>query len=197
MTDWLTPMIAKIAFVAMAAGWYAMRIPHVRKSRRTGIAHDAMDSRERLRLAISLTGLGIIPLVYIALGEPAFGRRSFHSGVALAGIAVAIAALVMFRLTHKALGRNWSVSLQMRQDHKLITHGVYARIRHPMYTAFWLWAIAQALLLPNWIAGLSGLIGFGTLYLLRVGPEEAMMERQFGQEYRDYMARTGRLWPKV
>jgi hypothetical protein len=63
----------------------------------------------------------------------------------------------------------------MREDHKLITNGVYARIRHPMYTAFWLWAIAQALLLPNWIAGLSGLIGFGTLYLLRVGPEEEMM----------------------
>ena len=45
----------------------------------------------------------------------------------------------------------------------LVTEGIYGRVRHPMYTAFWLWAVAQALLLPNWIAGFSGLIGFGTL----------------------------------
>lgn len=192
----MTPMIAKIAWVLMAVGWYALRIPHQRKARRTPIALNAMDRQEKLRLAISLTGLGIIPFAYVIFNEPAFARRPFSEPAAWLGIAVAIGALVMFRLTHKALGRYWSVSLQMREDHKLISNGVYARIRHPMYTAFWLWAIAQALLLPNWIAGLSGLIGFGTLYLLRVGPEEEMLLARFGEDYRAYMQRTGRLWPK-
>lgn len=196
MTLQMTPMVAKIVWVLMAVGWYALRIPHVRRSRKTPVAADGMDGTERLRLAVSLTGLGLIPFVYVLTGEPTFARRLFHPELAWAGVAVAIAALAMFRLTHKALGRNWSVSLQMRQDHKLVTEGVYARIRHPMYTAFWLWAIAQALLLPNWIAGLSGLVGFGTLYLLRVGPEEEMMIDRFGEDYRAYMARTGRLLPK-
>jgi protein-S-isoprenylcysteine O-methyltransferase Ste14 len=103
----------------------------------------------------------------------------------------------MFRLTHKALGRNWSVSLQLKDDHKLITNGIYSRIRHPMYTAFWLMALAQALLLPNWIAGLAGIAGFGTLYLLRVRHEEALMLAGFGAEYQAYMDRTGRLLPKL
>jgi protein-S-isoprenylcysteine O-methyltransferase Ste14 len=89
------------------------------------------------------------------------------------------------------------VSLQLKDGHKLITTGVYEKIRHPMYTAFWLWALAQALLLPNWIAGFAGLVGFGALYLLRVGPEEQLMIDQFGDEYRDYMARTGRILPKL
>jgi len=102
----------------------------------------------------------------------------------------------MFHLTHKALGRYWSVSLQMREDHKLITTGIYARIRHPMYTAFWLMALAQALLLPNWIAGFSGLVGFGILYVLRVGQEERIMLDTFGADYQAYMDRTGRLLPK-
>jgi protein-S-isoprenylcysteine O-methyltransferase Ste14 len=66
-----------------------------------------------------------------------------------------------------------------------------------MYSAFWLWALAQALLLPNWIAGFSGLVGFGVLYFGRVGREERMMLDAFGDEYRAYAARTRRIIPGV
>ena len=191
----MTITIAKIIWVALAIGWFTLRIPHDRRSRKTRVARDVMDAREKLRLAISLTGLGIIPFVYVIFGQPSFANRAFAPGLAWLGLALALAAIVMFHLTHKALGRNWSVSLQMREGHKLVTEGVYARIRHPMYTAFWLMALAQACLLPNWVAGFSGIIGFGTLYLLRVGPEEEMMVESFGEEYRAYMARTGRLTP--
>jgi protein-S-isoprenylcysteine O-methyltransferase Ste14 len=103
----------------------------------------------------------------------------------------------MFRRTHKDLGRNWSVTLEVRQQHALVTDGVYSRVRHPMYSAFWLWALAQALLLPNWIAGPAGIVGFGTLFLLRVTREEQMMTETFGEEYRAYMARTWRVFPGI
>jgi protein-S-isoprenylcysteine O-methyltransferase Ste14 len=195
----MTIALSKIVWLILGAGWFLLRIPHARRSRKTKVARDVMDRREKLRLAISLTGLGVIPLAYLVAGalwgEPAIGRRAFSPGLAMIGVALAAAALVMFHLTHKALGRNWSVSLQMREGHKLVTEGIYARIRHPMYTAFWLMALAQACLLPNWIAGLAGVVGFGTLYLLRVGPEEEMMIESFGDAYRAYMARTGRLTP--
>ena len=66
-----------------------------------------------------------------------------------------------------------------------------------MYSAFWLWAIAQALLLPNWIAGFAGLAGFGILFFGRVAREEQMMLETFGDSYRAYMARTGRIFPFI
>ena len=91
----------------------------------------------------------------------------------------------------------WSVSLDLRKDHKLITTGIYEKVRHPMYTAFWLWAVAQPFLLSNWLAGFSGIIGFGTLYFLRVGREEQMMEDEFGPQYRDYRQRTKRIIPHI
>lgn len=191
----ITPTIAKAAFVLLAIGWYLIRVPYARKSRRTPVAHSARGSREITLLLISLSGLGIIPFVYIATGFPRFANYPFSHVQAFIGIAVAITALVMFRLTHKALGRNWSVTLEVRENHKLITDGVYRYVRHPMYTAFWLWAVAQALLLPNFVAGFSGIIGFGTLYLFRVGEEERLMIEAFGEAYRAYMARTSRLVP--
>lgn len=95
------------------------------------------------------------------------------------------------------LGHNWSATLRIRPEHSLITHGVYRRIRHPMYTAHLLWAIAQGLLLANWLAGWIFLVAFVPLYLLRVPHEEQMMLEQFGQEYRTYMARTGRIIPRL
>ncbi len=89
------------------------------------------------------------------------------------------------------------MTLEIRQTHELVTTGVYRHVRHPMYAAFFLWAIAQALLLPNWIAGPAGLVGFGTLFGLRVRREERMMEAAFGDAYRAYAARTWRVIPGV
>jgi protein-S-isoprenylcysteine O-methyltransferase Ste14 len=66
-----------------------------------------------------------------------------------------------------------------------------------MYSAFWLWAIAQALLLPNWIAGFAGIAGFGILFFGRVAREERMLQQTFGDNYREYMARTGRVFPWI
>lgn len=193
----MTPILARIAFVAMAVAWYVIRLPHERRSGRTPVSASARDWRETTLLAISLSGLGIVPILYAATGFPRFADRPFVPALAYLGLAVAIGALLMFRLTHKALGRNWSVSLEVRRDHRLISDGIYARLRHPMYTAFWLWALAQALLLPNWIAGFSGILGFGVLFGLRVGREERMMEEAFGDEYRAYSARTARVIPFV
>lgn len=193
----MTLTIAKAVYVLLAVGWYIIRIPHERRARRTPISRSARGAREIMLLSISFTGLGLLPFIYVATGFPRFANYQFQPIFAVIGTIVAAAALVLFHLTHRALGRNWSVSLDLRESHRLVTEGVYRYVRHPMYSAFWLWAIAQALLLPNFVAGLSGLIGFGTLYFFRVGQEERLMVDGFGAEYSDYMARTGRVVPRL
>lgn len=193
----MTPSVAKVIFVLLAAGWYIIRFPHQRRSRRTPVVRSARGSREIALLSVSLTGLGILPFIYVATGFPRIADYSFRAALAWMGLLVAIAALTMFRMTHKALGRNWSVSLDVRESHKLISDGIYRRVRHPMYTAFWLWAVAQALLLPNWFAGCAGLVGFGILFFGRVAKEEELMLESFGDDYRGYASRTYRVIPWV
>jgi protein-S-isoprenylcysteine O-methyltransferase Ste14 len=193
----MTPFIAKLVWLAGIIGWYVIRYPHQRRARKTPVASRRERVREGILLTISFAGLFILPMTYVTTGEPRVADYPFHPLLAWLGTAVFAAALIGFYRTHRDLGRFWSVTLTIRQTHELITTGVYRHVRHPMYAAFFLWAIAQALLLPNGIAGPAGLVGFGTLFGLRVRREERMMEAAFGDAYRAYAARTWRVIPGV
>ncbi|MEN3793799.1 protein-S-isoprenylcysteine O-methyltransferase [Fulvimarina sp. MAC3] len=186
-----------IAWVLMVVGWYVIRYPFERRAKRAKVMATRRGGAETLRMLVSFSGLGLIPGIFVATGFPEFADYNLSVIQLLAGILVGILALTLFRLTHKALGKMWSVSLDLREKHKLVTTGIYKTVRHPMYSAFWAMALAQALLLPNWVAGLAGLVGFGTLFFLRVGPEEDMMETAFGDEYRAYRKRTARIIPGI
>jgi protein-S-isoprenylcysteine O-methyltransferase Ste14 len=83
------------------------------------------------------------------------------------------------------------------EGQSLVTDGAYRYVRHPIYAGFWLQAIAQALLLHNWIAGLAGLVLILPMYLYRVRREEQDLLKRFGREYRLYMDRTGRVIPTL
>ena len=198
----MTPKLAMTVFLIGAVIWFIIRIPARRRARKTAVKLSGRGLREKVLMAISLAGLGIVPFVYIAtqfggarLRFLDFAERPFVPALAWLGTLAFAASLWLFYRTHKDLGRNWSVSLDIRESHKLVTTGVYALVRHPMYSAFWLWAVAQALLLPNWIAGFSGIVGFGMLFFGRVGEEERLMCDAFGDEYRAYMRRTSRVVP--
>jgi protein-S-isoprenylcysteine O-methyltransferase Ste14 len=110
------------------------------------------------------------------------------------GFILGITSVALFAWTHAVLGRFWSTGLQLRAGHRLVTAGPYARIRHPMYSAILGWMISLGLVTGNWVplmfAALSALN-----FILRIRPEERMMLQQFGDDYREYMKRTGRLLP--
>src|SRR4051812_16760644 len=131
----MTPALSKFVFVVLAIGWYLIRFEYARRSRREKVQRSDRGIRESALLIISLTGLGILPLTYVATAMPHFAAYTFHPIQAWLGLFVAIGALVMFHLTHRALGRNWSISLDVRKDHQLVTDGIYRRVRHPMYSA--------------------------------------------------------------
>jgi protein-S-isoprenylcysteine O-methyltransferase Ste14 len=190
-------LAGKVIWLIGAIGWFVIRFPHDRRSRKTPKVRRTGGAREIALLICSLSGLGIIPAIYIFTGQPAFASYAPNLIQIVIGAALFGFALWLFHRTHTDLGRNWSVTLEVRDKHSLVTNGVYRSVRHPMYSAFWLWAIAQAFLLPNWIAGLSGIVGFGTLFFMRVGHEEQMMIDTFGEEYRSYMQRTSRVLPGI
>ena len=193
----MTALVSKIVWCLGVIGWFAIRYPYARRARRVAKVRSPYRSREFVLMSISATGLGIVPALYVFTDALRFADYPIQVWQPVLGAVLFAGALYLFRRTHKDLGRNWSVTLEVREQHALVTEGIYKSVRHPMYSAFWLWAVAQAVLLPNWVAGFAGIVGFGTLFFLRVGKEEAMMLATFGDSYRSYMQRTWRVLPGV
>jgi len=178
-----------------------IRLPHESRRRQTWMVVDRVSALERLLVALMSVGLFFIPAVYVLTPwlswadyrlSPRGTRRAGGVGAAILAVAVWV-----FWRSHTDLGRNWSPSLQIREGHTLVTEGVYRSIRHPMYASLWLWGIAQTLLLQNWVAAWASIVLILPMYILRVPREEQMMLEQFGEAYRVYMNRTGRVVPRA
>lgn len=208
--DW--QLLSRIMWLIFIVGWGILRYRPNRRARKTKIEKTSRTLKERFSMVISFTGLGILPGIWVIGGllrgdllggglreGGLFGAFDYSAipVVVIIGSVLIVLALWLFRLTHKALGAMWSHSLDLREGHRLVTQGIYKNVRHPMYSAFWLWALAQAFLIPNWIVGFAGLVGFGTLYFLRIGQEEAMMMDEFGDEYLQYCQRTKQIIPGI
>ncbi len=146
---------------------------------------------------LAFLGMQVIPVLYVLTSWLDFADYHLSTWAGLVGAAIFTVALWLYWRSHADLGRNWSPLLQIKGGHSLVTHGVYQYIRHPIYAADWLWGIAQALLLQNWIGGLAALASVLPVYLYRVPREEQMMLEHFGEEYRLYMSRTGRVIPRL
>jgi protein-S-isoprenylcysteine O-methyltransferase Ste14 len=112
-----------------------------------------------------------------------------------AGVAWGLASLALWTWTHVALGTLWSPQLQLRTNHRLVTCGPYSQIRHPMYTAVVAWVTSLGLVIANWVPILFA-ASVVVIFVTRVPHEEQMMLERFGDEYREYMKRTGRFLPK-
>lgn len=106
-------------------------------------------------------------------------------------------ALAYLLWVHGALGANFSSTLHVTDRHTLVTQGPYRRVRHPMYTTFYLLLTAFFLLSANWFIGLVWLGGLSLVVAARIGKEEAVMIERFGDQYREYMGRTGRFLPRL
>ncbi len=168
------------------------------KKHRQDTITDARQEGLAVWLLMSLWGgVQVVAILYVLTPWLDFADYYLPTWAGAVGAVVFVAALWLLWRSHADLGRNWSPTLEIAEGHSLVTQGVFRHIRHPMYAAHGLWGIAQALLLQNWIAGLGSLVVFIPLYLLRVPREEQMMLEQFGEEYRSYMSRTGRVIPRL
>jgi protein-S-isoprenylcysteine O-methyltransferase Ste14 len=191
-----------VFLVGLIAGCVIRAMGTVRANRERRQESAAVIDRRRVRLdwpllVLAFVGMQVLPLVYVLTPWLEFADYRLPDWVGLAGAVVFSLALWLLWRSHADLGRHWSAKLEIRQGHLLVTDGVYHRVRHPMYAAHWLWAIAQMLLLHNWIAGPAFLVTFLPVYLRRVPHEERMLLDNFGQEYREYSSRTGRIIPRV
>lgn len=187
--------IAENVWLVCVVIYVVIRVPHLRRARREPVRSNRRNAWDFFVRCIGVLCLGIIPSVYVISKFPRFATYPFFPAFALVGAAVFAMALWCIHRSLHDLGRAFSPSIEIRHQHQLVTTGIYRYLRHPMYLGFLLWTVAQLLLLPNWIVGAAGFLGWTVFFASRVGREERMLLDEFGDQYEQYIAHSYRLIP--
>ncbi|HLW78630.1 MAG TPA: methyltransferase [Terriglobia bacterium] len=145
--------------------------------------------------------LGVIAYMLIFSDELAWGLLSWRfiawgPAVAAAGVALTYAGLAISIWARAILGRNWSASVTVKQDHRLIRQGPYAVVRHPIYSGLLLATLGTALVVGQ-VRALAGLAITFVLWLMKSRLEERFMLEEFGGEYEEYRRHSWALVPFV
>jgi|SRR5882724_93213 len=94
------------------------------------------------------------------------------------------------------LGRNWSGTVTLKENHELIVRGPYRLVRHPIYTGILAMLIATAIEQGH-VAGMLGLIFVFASFWIKLNNEEEVMRKQFPDQYAAYAERVKRIIPFV
>jgi protein-S-isoprenylcysteine O-methyltransferase Ste14 len=188
---WILAAIMGVA-VAMSV-YYRLRADRARGAVRR------REDNALFRAAQVVFGVGAIGGLLVYLVNPAWMRWAqvdVPVGWRLAGGPLGLVSLAGFSWVFRHLGENVTPTAQIRQEHTLVTTGPYRWVRHPMYATGFLLFFSYFLLSANVFVGVMCGMAFAML-IIRLPTEEANLVERFGDDYRAYMRRTGRLLPRL
>ncbi len=145
-----------------------------------------------------ITVIGSAGLVLYLLSPPWWTWTYIPLGewVQWSGIVMAVVPLFFLVWVHRHLDRQWSIVLELQEDHKLITTGPYRYVRHPMYLGIFAYTIGLMMISSDVLVIMFFAFSIWVNYM-RIPREEQMLIQRFGDEYLEYMKRSGRLLPKL
>jgi protein-S-isoprenylcysteine O-methyltransferase Ste14 len=121
----------------------------------------------------------------------------FRPAVCAAGWAAAIASFWLRRVSIRALGKFWSLHVEIRREHELVLSGPYRWMRHPTYLSMVLELASIGLLLQAVLSSVAALALFVPTVLWRIRIEEDALVQKFGGAYTEYQRTTPALFPRL
>ena len=190
----MEPSYPKLLVLAAMTALYAVRAPFAWRSLRAKVTESRVGATEVVLLCLAKL-VFVLPLVWALTPLLAFADYPTHPAVVTAGAPLLLLGVWLFYRSHADLGDYWSPTLQIKEQHRLVTQGVYRRVRHPMYLGCLVYSSGLLLSLPNWLTAPPFAAAMLLLVALRVPAEERMLTDTFGEEYAEYCDKTRRLWP--
>jgi len=168
--------------------WWTMAV-NVKVTLRTESPLSRIARSVSMMLAALLLILPKWPFLFLDLNFLPQSNLSFWAGSAITagGLGFSIWARLF-------LGKNWSQAVTIKADHKLITSGPYALVRHPIYTGLLFGIAGTALALGRWRGVIAVLLVF-TVLLHKLRMEEKWLAEQFGEPYKLYCGKVSAIIP--
>lgn len=124
------------------------------------------------------------------------GQFLLSTVLSIVAIVLAIVSLWFAVAAIRELGRQWSLTARVTEDHKLVTTGIYNHVRHPIYTAMLGMLVATGIVSSHWVGLLLGLLIFLIGTAIRIRFEEKLLGDAFGDEFSDWKKRVPGLIPR-
>lgn len=152
-----------------------------------------------LMTIIKLSGLvlWLSPLIYLINPKwMAWSKIGLPNEVRSVGVGIGVLCVAGIYWLFSSIGNGITPTSATRKKHILVTSGPYRWIRHPLYTIGSSLFVSFGMMADNWFVAALGILTF-ILMAIRTPKEEANLIEKFGDEYREYVKRTGRFLPKV
>ena len=191
-------LLFRIIFLALYGAFAGIRVYY----RRQNLGREAEREDTKLDGPIIILSIGILGylfsvVLYVILPDwISFAFIPLPSIIRWTGVCIMIVFLPVLWWVHHTLGQQYSAKLEIQSNHHLVTWGPYSRVRNPMYTTFIFFSLATALVGSNLLLFLFTImiaLGFPAI----VKKEEKLLITRFGDEYLEYMKRTGRFIPRL
>jgi protein-S-isoprenylcysteine O-methyltransferase Ste14 len=185
-------MIIPIIATIIRALWLLIEYPYLRRYKVKPAKDWDRHSAKLWDAANAIEPVGMV------LGFTNIGRMQTRGNlIAAFGLACLLAGIIIRWTAVYTLGKYFTGTVLIKEDHRLIRNGLYKHLRHPAYTGALLAHLGLGLSFSNWFSlGLS-LIPFSIAALYRMHVEERALTEVFGEAYIDYSRGTKRLIPKL
>ena len=186
-----------VLFIAIR-GYYLRKTPFARKSRKDRLEDIRQEGLPSAILLLGMFWIQMFVALFYVLDVQLISWSYFllPLEIRVLGVILGVMSVLCALWVHRTLASSYSATLEVYEDHQLVTAGPYTRVRHPLYSAHALFNAGMVLVSANWILLLFPVIAIPFTYW-RLSKEEAMLIEQFGDQYREYIKRTGRLFPKL
>ena len=188
-------LAAVVLFTAVGISTYYRR----RADRETGEKVSRRVDGNAMMLVIKIFGLllWLTPLAYLLNPQwMAWSKMGLPEGLRWLGVVLGALCVAGIYWLFSSIGSGITPTSATRKQHTLVTSGPYRWVRHPLYTFGSSIFIALGLIADNWFIGALGILAFLAM-AVRTPKEESNLIEKFGDEYRDYMKRTGAFLPKI
>ncbi len=140
--------------------------------------------------------LWLSPLVYLINPNwMNWSKIGLPESIRWLGVGIGVLCTFGIYWLFSSIGSGITPTSATRNEHKLVTRGIYRWIRHPLYTIGSSFIVSFGMMVDNWFITAFGILAF-ILMASRTPKEEANLIEKFGDEYREYMKRTGRYLPR-
>ncbi|SOJ56096.1 hypothetical protein MSIMFB_03572 [Mycobacterium simulans] len=185
------PQILAALTIVLLVGAVLGRVVVLRKSGTRAMHFGELDKTDFLIPPVAL--FYFYTLFAAAFGWPLVSGQRFFRSTPLAwlGVGLCLGGIVILVLSLVAFGNSFRVGIDTEHPGGLVTTGIFAVSRNPIYVGFFLFLVGQFLVFPNWIP-LVYLVGGTWLFNRQVLREEEFMRQRYGQEYIEYCSRVRR-----